>query len=98
MERSNLTIRMINRRFTRLTNAYSKKLANHEHAFALLAMHYKFARVQKALRVTPAMEAGVSDHVWTYQEIIEMVDAFTPKPGPRGPYKKRSRKLGEILL
>ena len=90
VERSNLTIRMMNRRFTRLTNAFSKKLANHEHAFSLFAMHYNFARIHKTLRVTPAMEAGVADHVWSMEEIAEMVDAAAPKPGKRGPYKKRN--------
>ena len=89
VERSNLTIRMMNRRFTRLTNAFSKKLANHEHAFSLFAMHYNFARVHKTLRVTPAMEAGVAEHVWTMEEIAEMVEAAAPQPGKRGTYKKR---------
>lgn len=72
VERSNLTVRMMNRRFTRLTNAFSKKLANHEHAFALFSMHYNFARIHKTLRVTPAMEAGVVDHVWSLEEIAEL--------------------------
>jgi len=89
-ERANLTIRMMNRRFTRLTNAFSKKLENHEHAFSLFAMHYNFARVHKTLRVTPAMEAGVTDHVWNMEEIVEVVDAATPKSGKRGPYQKRN--------
>lgn len=92
VERSNLTIRMMNRRFTRLTNAHSKKLANHEHAFALFAMHYNFVRVHKTLRVTPAMEANVTDHIWTYERIIEMVDLMIPRPGKRGPYKKRQQQ------
>jgi hypothetical protein len=74
VERSNLTIRMGMRRFTRLTNAHSKKLANHEHAFSLFAMHYNFARVHKTLRVTPAMEAGVTDHVWTMEEIAGLAN------------------------
>lgn len=89
VERANLTIRMANRRFTRLTNAFSKKLENHEHAFSLFAMHYNFARIHKTLRVTPAMEAGVSDHVWTMEEIVEVVEAATPKLAKRGPYKAR---------
>jgi len=63
------------RRFTRLTNAFSKKLENHEHAIALYFMYYNFCRVHQTLRVTPAMEAGVADHVWSVEEIIEMIDS-----------------------
>ena len=74
VERQNLTMRMGMRRFTRLTNAFSKKLENHVHAIALHFMHYNFARIHKTLRVTPAMEAGVSDHVWTLEEIAAMAD------------------------
>jgi IS1 family transposase len=74
VERANLTIRMSNRRFTRLTNAFSKKAENHMHAFSIFAMHYNFARIHKTLRVTPAMEARVSDHVWTYEEIAALAD------------------------
>jgi IS1 family transposase len=90
VERSNLTVRMMNRRFTRLTNGFSKKLENHEHAFSLFAMHYNFARVHKTLRVTPAMEAGVADHVWTMEEIVDMIDAAAPAPAKRGPYRKQN--------
>jgi IS1 family transposase len=68
-ERNNLTMRMGMRRFTRLTNAFSKKVDNHKAAVALHFMHYNFARIHKTLRVTPAMEAGVTDHVWTLAEI-----------------------------
>ncbi len=74
VERQNLTMRMSMRRFTRLTNAFSKKVQNLEHAVALHFMHYNFARVHKSLRVTPAMEAGVSDHVWEIGEIIDLLD------------------------
>lgn len=74
VERANLSIRMGMRRFTRLTNAHSKKLANHEHAFSLWAMYYNFARINSALRVTPAMEAGVTDHVWTMEEIAGLAN------------------------
>ena len=90
VERSNLTIRMMNRRFTRLTNAFSKKLENHEHAFSLFAMNYNFARTHKTLRVTPAMEAGIEDHVWSMEQIVEMIDSYAPAPKKRGPYKKRT--------
>ena len=69
VERQNLTMRMSMRRFTRLTNAFSKKVDNHKAAIALHFMHYNFARIHKTLRVTPAMEAGVADHVWSLDEI-----------------------------
>lgn len=74
VERQNLTMRMGMRRFTRLTNAFSKKIENLEHAVALHFMHYNFARIHKTLRVTPAMEAGISDHVWTLEEIAKLID------------------------
>ncbi|MCH8888302.1 MAG: IS1 family transposase [SAR324 cluster bacterium] len=89
IERSNLTVRMMNRRFTRLTNAFSKKMANHEHSFSLFAMHYNFCRIHKTLKVTPAMEAGVTDHVWSLEEMVEMIEAMELKSAKRGPYKKR---------
>ncbi len=73
VERQNLTMRMGMRRFTRLTNGFSKKLENHKAVVALYFMHYNFARVHKTLRVTPAMEAGLSDHVWTLEEIIGLL-------------------------
>jgi IS1 family transposase len=72
VERQNLTMRMSMRRFTRLTNGFSKKIENLEHAVALHYLWYNFARVHKTLRVTPAMEAGVSDHVWSMLEIAEL--------------------------
>jgi IS1 family transposase len=75
VERANLSIRMQVRRFTRLTNAFSKKLANHAAAFALYMMFYNFARVHQTLRVTPAMAAGVSDHVWDIEEIVGLLEA-----------------------
>jgi IS1 family transposase len=73
VERQNLTMRMSMRRFTRLTNGFSKKVENLEAAVALHFMYYNFARVHQTLRVTPAMEAGVSDHVWTLAEIVALV-------------------------
>jgi IS1 family transposase len=72
VERQNLTMRMKMRRFTRLTNAFSKKVENHLYAIALHYMHYNFCRVHQTLRVTPAMEAGVSDHVWSLEEIARL--------------------------
>lgn len=74
VERANLTMRMSMRRFTRLTNAFSKKLENHEAAIALHFMHYNFARVHQTLRVTPAMEAGIADHVWSIEEIVALLE------------------------
>src|SRR4051812_24617014 len=73
VERANLTMRMGMRRFTRLTNGFSKKAENHVHAVSLHFMHYNFARIHKTLRITPAMAAGVSDHVWSFDEIAELV-------------------------
>jgi IS1 family transposase len=73
-ERQNLTMRMSLRRFTRLTNGFSKKVDNHAAAVALYFMYYNFGRVHQTLRVTPAMEAGVSDHVWTIEEIVGLLD------------------------
>ena len=72
VERQNLTMRMGMRRFTRLTNGFSKKVENHAHAVSLHFMHYNFARIHKTLRVTPAMQAGVSDHVWSLEEIASL--------------------------
>jgi IS1 family transposase len=74
-ERQNLTMRMSMRRFTRLTNGYSKKLANLEHNVALYFMNYNFCRIHASLRVTPAMEAGISDHVWDLSEVVALIDA-----------------------
>jgi IS1 family transposase len=73
VERQNLTMRMSMRRFTRLTNGFSKKIENHAHAVALHFMHYNFARIHKTLRVTPAMEAGVANHPWSIEEIVGLV-------------------------
>ena len=73
VERQNLNMRMGMRRFTRLTNAFSKKVENHGHAIALFYMYYNFARIHQTLRVTPAMEAGISDHVWSIEEIAALI-------------------------
>ena len=72
-ERMNLQIRMDMRRFTRLTNAHSKKIENHRHALALYFMYYNFARIHSTLRVTPAMQAGVATHVWSIEEIVKLL-------------------------
>lgn len=88
VERSNLSIRMHNRRFTRLTNAFSKKLDNHVHMLSLYFVFYNWCRIHKTLRVTPAMAAGLSDTVRDVDWIVGMIDASAPKPGPRGPYKQ----------
>lgn len=87
-ERQNLTMRMHMRRFTRLTNAFSKKFENHMHMIALYTVWYNFVRQHKAHKLSPAMAAGVTDHLWDMEELAEMIDATLPKPGRRGPYKK----------
>jgi IS1 family transposase len=89
-ERQNLTVRMQMRRFTRLTNAFSKKFENHMHMVALYTVWYNFMKLHKAHRVTPAMAAGVTDKLWLMTDLAEMVDATLPKGGPRGPYKKEN--------
>lgn len=89
VERQNLTMRMSCRRFTRLTNAFSKKVENHAHAVALHFMYYNFGRIHKTLRVTPAMEAGVAKHVWSLAEIAALVPE--PVARKRGPYKTKPR-------
>ena len=88
-ERQNLTMRMQMRRFTRLTNAFSKKFENHMHTVALYTVWYNFVKLHKAHRMTPAMAAGVSDRLWSMEDIAALVEAAAPKPGPRGPYKKQ---------
>jgi IS1 family transposase len=75
VERQNLSMRMSIRRFTRLTNAFSKKVENHAAAVALWFMYYNFCRVHQTLRVTPAMEAGISAHVWTVEELAALLDS-----------------------
>jgi IS1 family transposase len=76
VERANLTIRMGNRRFTRLTNAFSKKVENHCHMFALTIMNYNFCRKHTTIKKTPAQAAGVASHQWTLDEVIQMMDAY----------------------
>lgn len=88
VERQNLTMRMSMRRFTRLTNGFSKKVENLEYMVAMHFMHYNFGRIHKTLRVTPAMEAGISDHVWSLEEIAALVPDAVPTK--RGRYKKKN--------
>ena len=92
VERQNLTMRMHMRRFTRLTNAFSKKVENHAYAVALHMMYYNFVRIHQSLRVTPAMAAGVSDRLWEIGDIVKLIEemeARTPAK-PRGPYKRKA--------
>jgi len=89
VERQNLSMRMGMRRFTRLTNAFSKKLQNHLHMLSLYFAHYNFVRIHKTLKMTPAMAAGVSDTLHDMEWIVGLIDARAPAPKPRGPYKKR---------
>lgn len=89
-ERQNLTMRMSMRRFTRLTNAFSKKFENHCHALALYFVWYNFCRIHKTLAVTPAMAAGISQTVMDMGDVVGLIDAEAEKiPTVRGPYKKR---------
>jgi IS1 family transposase len=74
VERQNLTMRMHMRRFTRLTNGFSKKIENHKHSIALHFVYYNFAKIHQTLRVRPAMEAGLSDHVWSLEEVVGLLD------------------------
>lgn len=90
VERQNLTMRMSMRRFTRLTNAFSKKLDNHLMAIALYFVFYNFCRIHKSLRVTPAMAAGITDRLWSLEDVVAKIDELAPAPKPRGPYKKRA--------
>ena len=87
-ERHNLTMRMQMRRFTRLTNAFSKKFDNHCHALAIYFVWYNFTKIHKAHKLTPAMAAGIADRLWSVEDIVALVEAAEPKPGKRGPYKK----------
>lgn len=92
VERSNLTMRMHNRRFTRLTNAFSKKFENHAHMVAIYAIWYNWIRIHKTLRVTPAMAAGISETVMNWSDIVEAMDADQPAK-KRGPYKKTVEEI-----
>ena len=90
VERSNLTMRMGMRRFTRLTNAFSKKIENHLHMLSLYFVHYNFCRVHKSLRVSPAMAAGVSDTLKDVEWIVGLIDAGAPKPKRPATYQRQA--------
>jgi len=91
VERQNLTMRMHMRRFTRLTNGFSKKVEAHANAVALHFAYYNFVRVHASLRVTPAMAAGVTDRLWDMADLVAIVEAAEAPPAKvRGPYKKKS--------
>jgi IS1 family transposase len=90
VERANLTIRMSLRQFTRLTNAFSKKLENHTAALGLFHAHYNLCRIHKSLRVTPAMAAGVTSRVWGIEDLVALLPTAEGKK--RGPYAKRISK------
>jgi hypothetical protein len=89
VERQNLTMRMHMRRFTRLTNGFSKKIENHVNAVALHFAYYNFVRIHKTLRTTPAMAAGVTDKLWEMSDLVAVLEATEKAPNKRGPYKKR---------
>ena len=93
VERQNLTMRMHMRRFTRLTNGFSKKVEAHANAVALHFMYYNFCRIHKTLRMTPAMAAGVTDRLWEVKDIVALIEAREAAEAPkvRGPYKKRAQ-------
>jgi IS1 family transposase len=89
VERQNLSMRMGMRRFTRLTNGFSKKLENHLHMLSLYFVHYNFVRVHKSFLMTPAMAAGVTDTLHDMAWLVGNIDAAAPAPKPRGPYRKK---------
>lgn len=95
-ERQNLTMRMQMRRFTRLTNAFSKRAEAHYHMVALYAVWYNFVRMHKTLRCSPAMAAGVSDRLWDMADVVALIDARAEPPKPRGPYQPRRPKAEAI--
>ncbi len=95
-ERQNLTMRMSMRRFTRLTNAFSKKAENHAHMVALYTCWYNFIRQHKTLRVAPAMAAGLSDKLWGMENVVALIDARAEAPKARGAYKPRVPKTASI--
>jgi hypothetical protein len=95
-ERQNLTMRMSMRRFTRLTNAFSKKAENHAYMVALYTTWYNFVRQHKTLRCSPAMAAGLSTTLWNMADVVALIDARAEAPKARGPYKPRAPKAEAI--
>ena len=93
IERNNLTMRMHNRRFTRLTNAFSKKFESHVHMVAIWTVWYNWIRIHKTLRVSPAMEAGLTNRLWDFEEIVAAMDVVAPKAGRPKTYKKRDEQI-----
>ncbi len=99
VERSNLTVRMQSRRFTRLTNGFSKKLQNHEAAISLFIAHYNLCRVHETIRMTPAMALDVTDHIWTIGELIEAaLNCETPEPINPRPHLPQGRMVGRFRV
>ena len=87
VERQNLTMRMHMRRFTRLTNGFSKRIDGHLHQCALYFLFYSFVRIHSTLRVSPAMAAGIADRLWSVEDIVALINARETPPKKRGPYK-----------
>jgi IS1 family transposase len=96
VERQNLTMRMSMRRFTRLTNAHSKKLENHEYAVALHVTFYNFVRMHSTLRMSPAMAAGISGRLWDMSDIVALIDAREEAPKRPATYRKRTEAVAQI--
>ncbi len=92
VERQNLTMRMQMRRFTRLTNAFSKRALPHHHMVSLYTVWYNFVRIHKTLRVAPAMAAGLSDRLWSMEDVVALMDARAEPPAKRGPYMTKAKR------
>jgi hypothetical protein len=90
-------MRMHNRRFTRLTNAFSKKFENHAYMVALYAVWYNFIRIHKTLRVSPAMAAGISDRLWSMEDVAALVEAADGPAKKRGAYRTKGKAIGSQL-
>ena len=89
-------MRMHMRRFTRLTNGFSKKVENHAHMVALYTVWYNYVKLHKALRTSPAMAAGLSDRLWSIEDVVGLIDAAAPEPAKRVPYKPRAAKATNL--